>query len=388
MKAVLTLFTLLFLASFSVAQIHDKQIELEKSIQNRQVELERIENELTEKKEYVENLKSREKEHLNKLYALDEKMNLNSQLITSITKQVGDINLLIDDMQDELKFNQQDLAYRYGVLNDRLVWIYKRSRVSSLATALSADGPVQAARRLYLFSLLNNYDREMVNQIDSLITTIEYEKEAMQNRQSEIKSLIRAKRKQSKLIRADRKNRDILLNRVRSEKDTELKAIRQLDKDQERINSIVETLLEDKKILNTSAAAEFENLKGKLLWPVFGKVLRKFGKIKDKKYNTTINNPGIDIKAEAGADVIASSSGEVAYVSWLRGYGSFVILDHGGGYYTLYAHLDNIFVENHQFITAGESIATVSETGAFSGPIIHFELRYGKEQYDPLPWLR
>jgi len=287
-----------------------------------------------------------------------------------------------------LKLNEQDLEYRYEVLNERLVWIYKRSRVSSLAAVLSADGPVQAARRLYLFSLLNRYDREMVNQIDSLITSIEGQKQELLERRNDITALMREKRQQSRQITSDRTVRSGLLKKVRSEKDSEIKAIRQLDEDQERINSIIETLLEDRKIMDTAAAAKFENLKGKLLWPVFGKVIRKFGKITDKKYNTTVNNPGIDIKADAGAAVVASTSGEVAYISWLRGYGSFIILDHGGGYYTLYAHLDDINVETGQFITAGENIATVSETGDLSGPIIHFELRYGKEQYDPLPWLR
>ena len=84
----------------------------------------------------------------------------------------------------------------------------------------------------------------------------------------------------------------------------------------------------------------------------------------------------------------AASSGSVAYISWLRGYGSFIILDHGGGYYSLYARLDEIHVETNQFVAAGDNIGTVSEIGTFGEPALHFELRYGREQLDPVPWLR
>ena len=196
------------------------------------------------------------------------------------------------------------------------------------------------------------------------------------------------KLRQMNSIKQNRLNRKGLIKEVRAQKDIELRGIRQLNQDQENLSGIIETLLESQKILDTEAAEAFKNLKGKLLWPVKGKILRKFGKIRDEKYNTVISNPGIDINASAGTSVNAASTGETAYISWLRGYGSFIILDHGGGYYSLYAHLDDIYVETGQFITAGETIGTVGETGSLSGPMLHFELRYGKEQLDPLPWLR
>lgn len=366
----------------------NQQVELEATIQNRQQQLERIQSELQEKKETVKGLESQEKQHLNKLYALDEQLNLNSRLITKITNQITDITELIDKLGNQLELSSQDLEYHQDILSQRLVWIYKRSRISPLASALSADSPLQAARRLYMFSILNQYDRNLVDEIESLIAQTKSETAELEKRKTEITTLMEEKQRQTEIISVDRGARKKLLDQVRTQKDVEQKAIDQLDEDQSRIAAILETLFEDRKILDKEAAAEFENLKGKLLWPVFGEVLRKFGKIKNAKYNTVVNSPGIDIKAEAGTDVVASSSGEVAYISWLRGYGSFIILDHGGGYYSLYSHLDDILVETGLFITAGEAIATVGETGTLTGPMLHFELRYGKEQLDPLPWLR
>jgi septal ring factor EnvC (AmiA/AmiB activator) len=365
-----------------------QQVELESAIQTRKAELDSIQSSLQDKKQKVQELEGQEKQHLQTLYSIEEQLNLNNQLLTKIGKQIEDINSLTTSMETQLEINRKDLENRQQFLNDRLAWIYKRSRFSSAAGILSAGDFSQAARRLYMFSLLNRYDRNMLSEIENLIARIETETIELKKQKASIISLQAEKQNQAQIIKQNRLKRKELLKEVRAQKDIELKGIEQLNEDQGHLTAILETLLENQKILDKQAAAEFNNLKGKLLWPVEGKILRAFGKIKDKKYNTVISNPGIDINASVGTNVVAASTGEVAYISWLRGYGSFVILDHGGGYYSLYAHLDDINVESGQFVTAGENIGTVGETGSFSEPVMHFELRYGKEQLDPVPWLR
>ena len=389
MLARLILIAIVFLLALpNVTPGQDQQAELEKVIQNRKTELENIQSSLQDKKQMVQELEGREKQHLQTLYSIEEQLNLNNQLLTKLGKQIKDINSLVASMETQLEINRIDLENRQQFLNDRLVWIYKRSRFSSAASILSAGDFSQAARRLYMFSLLNRYDRNMLSQIETLIARIKTEKTELAKQKESILSLQAEKQNQVRIIKQDRLKRKDLLKEVRTQKDIELKGIEQLNEDQGRLAGILETLLENRKILDKQAAAEFNNLKGKLLWPVKGKILRAFGKIKDKKYNTVISNPGIDINAAAGTNVVASSTGEVAYISWLRGYGSFVILDHGGGYYSLYAHLDDIAVESGQFVIAGEIIGTVGETGSLLEPVLHFELRYGKEQLNPVPWLR
>jgi len=366
----------------------NQQVDLENAIQTRKIELDSIQFSLQDKKQKVQVLEGQEKQHLQTLYSIEEQLNLNNQLLTKIGKQIEDINSLVASMETQLEISRKDLENRQQFLNDRLVWIYKRSRFSSTASILSAGDFSQAARRLYMFSLLNRYDRNVLSEIEALIARIETEKTELAKQKETIISLQAEKQNQAQIIKQNRLKRQGLLKEVRTQKDIEIKGIEQLNEDQGRLAAILETLLENQKILDKQAAAEFNNLKGKLLWPVQGKILRAFGKIKDKKYNTVISNPGIDINASVGTSVVASSTGEVAYISWLRGYGSFVILDHGGGYYSLYAHLDDINVESGQFVIAGEAIGTVGETGSLTEPVMHFELRYGKEQLDPIPWLR
>jgi septal ring factor EnvC (AmiA/AmiB activator) len=133
---------------------------------------------------------------------------------------------------------------------------------------------------------------------------------------------------------------------------------------------------------------DFAAAKGRLLWPVEGKVTRWFGLQKDKRFGTSTFNGGIDIRAERRADVHAAHSGRADYVDWLPGYGQCIILNHGGGYFTLYAHTSAVFVTAGDLVRAGDVIASVGETGSLHGPVLHFEIRKDAEPINPAPWLR
>jgi septal ring factor EnvC (AmiA/AmiB activator) len=366
----------------------DKISDLETVIENRKKELEDIQTQIDDKQNKLASLESLEKNYNEQLYAIEEQLTLNNRLRTKLKKQIVDINSYAAELEVRLKINVEELERREEILLERLVWIYKRSRVSPLLSALSADDLLTGARRLYLFSLLNNYDRRMVEDIEELSSKIVAEQNDLKVKRSSLGPLQQKYEQQGVEIDNNRKKHKRLLKEVREERDTEVQAIHQLEGDQERLANILDVLLQNKASLDKEAAEAFLKLKGKLVWPVQGKILRQFGRIKDEKYNTAIINPGIDIKASSGDNVCAASSGNVAYISWLRGYGTFIILEHGGGYYSLYSHLDDICVETDQYVLAGEILGTVGETGSLSGPMLHFELRSGKEQLDPVPWLR
>jgi septal ring factor EnvC (AmiA/AmiB activator) len=179
-----------------------------------------------------------------------------------------------------------------------------------------------------------------------------------------------------------------LLDNIRSDKSEVARAISDLEKDAGTVSDLFADLE------NTGAGREgspelkgLEIDRGNLIWPVQGRIVRPYGTSKDKR-GITLTNPGIDIQGIAGAGVMASAVGTVIYVSWLRGYGQFVILNHGREYYTLYANLSNIYVETGDLVQAGEVIAEVGDVGSLEGSRLHFELRHKKESIDPVKWLR
>jgi septal ring factor EnvC (AmiA/AmiB activator) len=128
--------------------------------------------------------------------------------------------------------------------------------------------------------------------------------------------------------------------------------------------------------------------KGKLPWPIPGRVVSRFGEQINPQFQTRIRNTGIEIESASGEEVVAVSEGRVIYSSGLRGYGNMVILEHDAGYYTLYARLSEIWVSLNQKVDRLQTIGTVGENGFSFKPTLHFEIREGKKPQNPLEWLR
>src|SRR5262249_16078398 len=128
--------------------------------------------------------------------------------------------------------------------------------------------------------------------------------------------------------------------------------------------------------------------KGKLPWPAVGPVVAAFGREVHPRFGTEIVRRGIEIEAPEGAPVHAVYPGSVLYRGWLKGYGNLVILDHGQGYYTLYAHAAEVLADEGERVKPGQTIARVGETGSAEGPRVYFEVRYQGRAEDPQLWLR
>lgn len=135
-------------------------------------------------------------------------------------------------------------------------------------------------------------------------------------------------------------------------------------------------------------AVAFTALKGLLKLPVSGKIISFFGPYRNPKFNVMNFSSGVDIRADRGEPVEAVYNGRVLYSSWFHGYGNMLIIDHGGSYYTVYAHVEEMFKTKGAQVEAGEVIATVGDTGSLAGPKLHFEIRYHGKPLDPMGWIR
>jgi septal ring factor EnvC (AmiA/AmiB activator) len=362
--------------------------QIDSMINNRKAELDKIQVQLKQKQDRLGSLEKEEKSQLDILADIEEKLSLDNQLIAKINRQIVDMNSRLGILEQQHNTNQDDLARHKRIMDDRLVWIYKRSRFSPLYSAVGAGDLLQGARQIYYFSLLNRYDRNILAQIGQLSGQVEKDRDALQKRQVAILELKDGKQAQLENIQKDQKKRKDMLSRVRLQKKAQQQSITDLLATQKKISGILEDLSIKKKSLKNEQMTGFARLKGNLSWPAEGKIVQGFGKVVDKRYSTAVFNAGIDIAVGAGTAVKATLIGEVAYISWLRGYGSFIIVDHGDSYYSLYAHLEEIEVEVGQQVTAGENLGTVGDSGTLSGPQLHFELRRGQEQLDPSEWLR
>ncbi|MCL6580804.1 MAG: peptidoglycan DD-metalloendopeptidase family protein, partial [Firmicutes bacterium] len=168
-----------------------------------------------------------------------------------------------------------------------------------------------------------------------------------------------------------------LLAQLREDKAETEKALDELEKLSKELERI---------IFEIQRASQWAGGKPTFLWPVAGPITSRFGWrlhpiLKVQKFHT-----GIDIAAPRGTPVKASATGKVIWADWLGGYGKCVILDNGGMWSTLYAHLDSIEprVQNFAVVLQGEVIGRVGSTGYSTGPHLHFEIRFEGQPQDPL----
>jgi septal ring factor EnvC (AmiA/AmiB activator) len=166
----------------------------------------------------------------------------------------------------------------------------------------------------------------------------------------------------------------------------------ELSLNEQKLNHVLDDL-EDRRRqspppLLTGRGEPLAQLAGRLEWPVRGEVLRAFGRSVHPRFKTVTLNNGINISAATGAPVAAVGTGRVEFSDHLPGFGRCVILDHGEGYYTLYAYLDGVFVPRGAEVAQGQVIAEVGGPGGGDPPQLYFEVRHGRTPLDPADWLR
>jgi septal ring factor EnvC (AmiA/AmiB activator) len=139
---------------------------------------------------------------------------------------------------------------------------------------------------------------------------------------------------------------------------------------------------------DASPGPGFAGLRGRLSWPADGRVVAEYGPQVNPRFGTKTFRNGIDIEASEGTNIAAVFPGQVVYTGWFRGYGNLIIVDHGGEYYTVYAHAADIRVTEGDEVKQGQIIGTVGDTGSLQGPRLYFEVRHEGKPQDPTQWLR
>ncbi len=226
---------------------------------------------------------------------------------------------------------------------------------------------------------------------------IEREKKSLEEKRTRITTYKETALKRKGEIEKNKKVRETLLTKTEKERIAYQKRVRKLEKASKELESLIRNLEAKKKETIEQArlaSLAFRQKKRRLPWPTIShQVTKSYGKHQHPQYKTYTFHKGIDIKAPQGAEVWAASKGSIVFAQWsqkpgLREYGKMVMIAHGGGYYTLYAHLDSILVKENQEVEGGELIGKVGQTASKKGSYLYFEIRKDGAPLNPLHWLR
>ncbi|KAA3610160.1 MAG: hypothetical protein D8M58_06985 [Calditrichaeota bacterium] len=300
---------------------------------------------------------------------------------------------VLDETKDKLK----KLKNLYA---ERLVYMYKYGKIKNLALLLTSNSFNQAFTRFRYLKMIAEYDEKTIKSIDEKQKSIEVIQTQLADDIDAKSSSIRDKQKEEQNYKTnlDKKNR--LLSNIKKDQSFYNSQIKIKKQEQEKLTSIIVVLEKARqaklaqsgsKSTEEFVTIDFENFKkgkGKLPWPVKGKVVSKFGKQYDPVSKTSVNNSGIEIQGKIGTPVKSVFTGVVRMITYLGGYGNTIIVDHGNGYYTVYSHLGEIYVRKNNIIETNQIIAQVGDSGSLAGSKLHFEIYGGNQSFDPQKWLK
>ena len=328
---------------------------------------------------------------------LDEELALVNKLIQSLKKEETFNRDKVNNLKSRIKIKEDELSLLRLRYEQRIINTYLKGRVSDLEKVLSSTSWRQAVYRTQYLKIVSSIEQKMTKEIESILLVINKDKLKLESLLRQSIALKRDKQKQMASLRKMRIKREKELNRIRQDKSALANYMQEKSSGVKQLESIIKKVLEDKARNEREArirqqqqalkTKEFNLLRGQLPWPTEGRVISKFGKQWNSRLKTTTDNPGIDIKGQPGSSIRSTMSGVVTTITYIRGYGTTIIIDHGGGFYTVYSHVTNIQTQVDSEVRSGDVIAYMGDSGSVNGAKLHFEVWGKGQKLDPEKWL-
>lgn len=406
MQIFVKILLMLILLQSVFAQNTRKKIDVNKSeLKILKTTIKSLEKKLNEQKKLEES-------EIKTLENYKEQIGLLSQVIANLEQEKKNKEIEILSLKNKLKNSEEELKKRREIFAKRLCFIQKTKRLNELELLLTSESFPESLRRLKFLFLLSEEDRKNIEKITEIKSQIATDKVSFETEVVEKKKVISEKAFEEKSLLSKRQKKKEILQKIKKDNEFLAKDIEDKKIAAEQLEGIIDQLekirlaeiertkreaaeraKEGKKSKQSdrqkffSAIGAFNKNKGKLSWPVSGKIVRTFGEHKDPRLLTITENPGIDIETKIGENVRAVASGKVILLTYLRGYGNTIIIDHDESYYTVYSHVTNISVVKDTYIQAGEKIGTVEESQLSSGGLFHFEVWKDRKKQNPKSWL-
>ncbi len=348
-------------------------------IKKRERELEELNNKIEALDASIENNKNLQSETNVKIKNVQTSIRNLETEIDTLNTGITDTEKAIVDKTAELEVAELKILEKNELLNDRLRVMYKTGTIGYVEVLFGAEDFTDLLSRIDMLQMVLVHDQNLIQFLKEQRDIIEQKKIELEAIKLDLVALF-----ESKVTKQDELS--VALNSLISYKTD-------LSKDEAAMSEMEDQLLKEADqltdiIKNLESAAAY--IGGEMMWPVPGNysISSLFGNrihpiSKEYKMHT-----GIDIQSARKTDFVAAQTGTIIFSNWFAGYGKAIIIDHGGGYTTLYAHLDVINVEVGQVVKKGQIIGKTGNTGYSTGPHLHFEVRMNGDYVDPLTYVK
>ena len=302
---------------------------------------------------------------------------------------------LIDLQQQETRAGN-DIESQQRLLARQLYQQYIGNQPDAVKLLLNREDPNRIARDLHYLTYLARMRAEQIRTLRASIRQLDdLEEETKQ--QSEALAAVQAEQQaQREKIEREKQTRRDVLQKVARQIESQRHEISKLKRDEQRLARLVEQISQmiarsraetprNERLPDSSTdGSAFTELKGKLSLPVRGELKGRFG---SPRADGGLSWKGVFIASQPNQEVRAIAAGRVVFADWLRGFGNLLIIDHGGGYMSLYGNNESLFKQVGQAAKGGETIAAVGNSGGNTDYGLYFEMRHQGKAFDPLSWV-
>lgn len=334
-------------------------------------------SDLNNQKEAVEDQK--DEVTAQKESAQDELDNINAQIsnieseIFNLQRQLDELNSSISKKEQEIQEKQKDLEHKDDLLKKRLVAMYKRGDTSYLDVILGSSNYIEMYTRYNAVQTIAEKDTELINQVKDEKAVIESEKQELEKNKAEVESVKSETDAKNAELKAAKVAKQSTVSKLSAEEQALQNKIDEFEK------AIEKAQQEIANATNNSGKYEGSFTGGRFEWPLsysYNRITSIFGNRTAPTAGASTNHGAIDIGVSY-VPVLAPASGKVILAQYVSGYGNYIMIDHGSGYYTAFGHLSQFKVSVGSIVSTGQQIAVSGNTGVSTGPHLHYEVYVG-----------
>lgn len=353
-----------------------------------------LDDQLTKVRAQILDLKSRleaeSKKEATVLSSLD-RITLNKSILKNELDLYGLQMAKAGREQDSLKKSIPPLKTRLNkekeAITATLVTLYKYGRFSYLQFFFQSQDIRSLASESKSLTLLAQYQQDVIRSYQVNLAKLTAAQRGLSLKKAELAGLIDSARVKRKELEAEEAQNKRRIDEIQENKTLYQQTLSELNERAQQLQQLMDKLAKQEIAFPTPFVPLYEK-KGKLPWPIEGKVITRFGLEKHPQFNTATKNNGVEIAPESKDSVIKSvHGGRVVYADYFQGYGNLLILDHGLSYYSLYGHCASFLAKMGDWVSEGQPLAIVGDAGSLKGTCLYLEIRYKAQPLNPLQWL-
>lgn len=339
-----------------------------------------INENITETTNRLQAVQEEVSENMKQLQELDVQLAKSEEELNKINIEVSNLTSQIAENEQKLSKVQSQYDKIKNVLDARVIEMYKSDNLQFLGVLLAAKNVKELIKTYEKLILLSKYDKGLLDNAEQQIEEIQTTKKILDEKKKQVVESKQLQQRKTQVVQNSKTRREYYLSKL-TKQEQELQA--QIDE----YNTQVTQIENEIKILALGSISE-DYIGGVFVWPVPGRtsLTSLYGMRVHPITGAYKLHTGIDISAPLGTNFVAAANGVVSKATYNTAYGNMVIIDHGGGVQTLYAHGNSILVQVGDEVKAGTPILEVGSTGYSTGPHAHFEIRINGQTVNPLDY--